>query len=61
MTTINEKQFVDKISRLNSSQQSIESLSGWCTFFRRVIWHQETYSILRHLVLCWRSLYITIS
>ena len=52
MTTINEKQFIDKISRLNSSQQSIESLSGWCTFFRKVIWHQEIYSTLRHLVLC---------
>lgn len=44
MTTINEKQFVDKISRLNNSQQSIESLSGWCTFFRKVIWCHITSS-----------------
>ena len=38
-TIINENQFLEKISRLNNSQQSIESLSNWCTFYRKVTWH----------------------
>ncbi len=41
MTVLNEKQFTDKMSRLNNSQQSIESLSGWCIFYRKVIWHHN--------------------
>ncbi|CAK0785770.1 hypothetical protein CVIRNUC_008981 [Coccomyxa viridis] len=34
-TIINENQFLEKIGRLNNSQQSIESLSNWCTFYRK--------------------------
>ena len=44
-TIINENQFLEKISRLNNSQQSIESLSNWCTFYRKVTWHLKALRI----------------
>jgi regulator of Ty1 transposition protein 103 len=28
--------FVDKLNRLNNSQQSIETISAWCIFYRKV-------------------------
>lgn len=35
MATLNTQVLVDKLAKLNSSQQSIETLSAWCTFHRK--------------------------
>ncbi|KAK9826893.1 hypothetical protein WJX81_006004 [Elliptochloris bilobata] len=35
MSAFNTQALVDKLSRLNSSQQSIETISAWCTFYRK--------------------------
>ncbi len=36
MSAFNTQALVEKLSRLNSSQQSIETISAWCTFYRKV-------------------------
>ena len=36
MSGFNPQALVDKLTRLNNSQQSIETLSNWCTFYRKV-------------------------
>ena len=47
MGTLNAASLVEKLSKLNSTQASIETLSEWCTFHRREagrvvgIWDQE--------------------
>ena len=35
MSSFKSQTLVDKLSRLNSSQQSIETISAWCTFYRK--------------------------
>ena len=35
MATLNTQVLVDKLTKLNSSQQSIETMSAWCTFHRK--------------------------
>ena len=36
MPGLNPQVLVDKLTRLNNSQQSIETVSNWCTFYRKV-------------------------
>ena len=47
MGSLNSASLVDKLSKLNSTQASIETLSEWCNFYRREagrivgIWDEE--------------------
>ena len=47
MGSVNNNALVDKLHNLNSTQQSIETVSAWCSFYRRdarkvvSIWEQE--------------------
>jgi hypothetical protein len=36
MAAFRPEAFVDKLNKLNASQQSIETISQWCIFFRKV-------------------------
>lgn len=47
MGSVNNHALVDKLHNLNSTQQSIETVSAWCSFYRKdarkvvAIWEQE--------------------
>ncbi len=47
MVSVNNNALVDKLHNLNSTQQSIETVSAWCSFYRKdarkvvSIWEQE--------------------
>ena len=47
MGSVNNQALVDKLHNLNSTQQSIETVSAWCSFYRKdarkvvAIWEQE--------------------
>lgn len=36
MAAFRPEALVDKLNKLNASQQSIETISQWCIFFRKV-------------------------
>ena len=36
MAVLNTQALVDKLNKLNNSQQSIETVSAWCIFYRKV-------------------------
>jgi hypothetical protein len=49
MANFKPEALLDKLTKLNTSQQSIETVSAWCQFYRKVVPHQRTpFSLVGH-------------